>query len=616
MCHCLHHRGPDQDGLHLKGNCGLAHKRLSIIDLSTGGQPIYNEDGSCCIIFNGEIYNYKTLREDLMARGHVFRTRSDTEAILHLYEEQGERCVEALRGMFAFAIWNERTQELLLARDRVGKKPLYYMLNDESFLFASEIKSLLADPSVGREIDLEALDEYMTLQYIGAPRTIFVGIRKLPPAHTLLWRRGRITLRRYWALEYGPKQAMSEEEAGERLSQALDDAVRVRLESEVPLGCLLSGGIDSSAVVAFMRRHITGPLRTFSIGFEEAAFNELPFARSIARQFDTIHEEYIVRPNTVEVLPRLVWHLDEPFADSSALPTYYVAEITRRQVTVALNGDGGDESFAGYTRYRGARIVENYKKIPRLIRHGLIRSLTRISGAVAPGSTFMTRLRYVNDISLLPPDLYYSAYMTIFNADQRSRLYGERLRTAGCGHDPLAQLLATYNQQPDPTAPVDRMLATDVANYLPGDLLVKMDRMCMAHSLEARSPFLDHPLMELAATLPAEFKLHGQTLKYILKRALEPILPREILHRPKQGFGVPLERWFKEDLQPYLRDLLLSSTARGRGLFRTEQIERLLDEHTHGRHNHYHRLWSLLCLEVWCRTYLDRPHPDQDPIRL
>jgi asparagine synthase (glutamine-hydrolysing) len=612
---CIHHRGPDEDGFYIRGNCALGHKRLSIIDLTTGGQPIGNEDGSCHIIFNGEIYNHRDLRGELESRGHVFKTLSDTEAILHLYEERGERCVESLRGMFAFAIWNEREQELLLARDRAGKKPLFYAQTPDGIAFASEAKALLAHPAIEREIDLEALDDYVTLQYVPAPRTIFKAIRKLPPAHTLLWRRGDVTMRHYWRLEYEPKQPLGEAEACERLRELLDESVRIRLESEVPLGCLLSGGIDSSAVVAFARRHVSGDLRTFSIGFEEASHNELPHARLIARKFETAHEELIVRPHAIEVLPRIVWHCDEPFADSSALPSYYVAQMTRRHVTVALNGDGGDESFAGYTRYRGNRIVEGYKKIPRLLRAAAIGPLACLCGAALPRSAKLDQLNFLNGMSLMPPDREYAQYMSIFYAHQRARLYGERLRRAAAGRDAQDEILRHYNR-PDLRDRLDRMLCADVMAYLPGDLLVKMDRMCMAHSLEARSPFLDHHLMEFAATLPDSLKWRGGTLKYLLKKALEPILPHETLYRPKQGFGVPLDRWFKGELREPLRELLLSDRARGRGFFQMEAVERMIRDHAAGRQRHHHRLWLLLSFEIWCRTFLDRPDPSTGPIAL
>ncbi|MFH0793837.1 MAG: asparagine synthase (glutamine-hydrolyzing), partial [bacterium] len=541
---------------------------------------------------------------------------SDTETILHLYEEKGERCVEDLRGMFAFAIWNEKQQELLLARDRVGKKPLFYATTGRAILFASELKSLLAEPNIGRELSLEALHDYLTFQYIPAPDTIFEQINKLPPAHTLLWRQGNLHIRRYWQLEYEPKLNISEEEACERIRAEIDEAVRIRLESEVPLGCLLSGGIDSSAVVAFMRRHISGPLRTFSIGFEEKTHNELPFARVVAEKFETVHEEFIVRPNAIEVLPKLVWHFDEPYCDSSALPSYYVAEITRRHVTVALNGDGGDESFAGYSRYEGRSIVNRYLRIPTALRRWAVGPTARLLGALFPESTKVEKLNYLNEFSLLSPDRLYAQYMIIFRDYQKPLLYAPQLQWLVQSRDSIQTLLDAYNRESVKTE-IDRKLYCDITTYLPGDLLVKMDRMTMAHSLEGRSPFLDHKLMEFAARIPAELKFKGGTLKYILKKALEPILPHEeVLYRPKQGFGVPLTDWFQKDLQGFLREVLLSDEARKRGFFRPRFVRKLIDDHVSGQQNHHHRLWSLLCFEIWCRSFLDRPDPTAGPIRL
>lgn len=612
---CLNHRGPDEDGLYLQANAALGHKRLSIIDLTTGQQPMTNEDGTVWIVFNGEIYNHHELREGLQARGHIFKTRADTEAILHLYEERGERCVESLRGMFAFAIWNAKEQELLLARDRVGKKPLYYAVTPEAIAFASELKALLADPAA-REVDPAALQDYLALQYVPAPATIFKGIQKLPPAHTVTWRGGRLAEpRRYWQLDYEPKTEMSEDEACERVRAGLDEAVRIRLESEVPLGCLLSGGVDSSAIVALMRRHISGPLRTFSIGFDEGTHNELPYARVIAQQYETVHEEFIVRPDTLATLPRLVWHCDEPFADSSALPTYYVSEITRRHVTVALNGDGGDESFAGYVRYRGFNLIERYKRLPAGLRRALLGPLTRALTRAFPASARLEQAKYLNEFSLLPPGREYAQYMLVFRDYQRRALCTGEHGDVAHASDPVAKLLDFYDRAELRDA-TDRKLFCDVSAYLPGDLLVKADRMTMAHSLEGRSPFLDHKLMELAASLPGGMKFKDGTLKYILKKAMEPLLPHDILHRPKRGFAVPIGEWFRGPMREFTRGVLLSPEARRRGFFNAAFVEKILADHIAKRQNHHHRLWSLLCFEIWCRTFLDRADPAAGPITL
>ncbi|GAB4314573.1 MAG: asparagine synthase (glutamine-hydrolyzing) [Candidatus Sumerlaeia bacterium] len=598
--------------MHLKGRVGLGHKRLSIIDLSSGSQPIYNEDGSCCIVFNGEIYNYRLLMDFLLKRGHVFRTRSDTECILHLYEDYGANCVNHLRGMFAFAIWDERAQRLLLARDRVGKKPLFYALTGESLLFASEFKALLPDPSLRREVDPIALSDYLTYQYVPAPRTIFKDLFKLPPAHTLVYQNDSIQVRPYWELKYEPKLQLSEDEARERTLALLDESVKIRLESEVPLGCFLSGGIDSSAVVAFMRRHIAGDLKTFSIGFKEQEYNELPFARTVARAFDTHHEEFIVEPDAVGVLPKLVWHFDEPFGDNSALPTWYVAKMTRQFVTVALNGDGGDESFAGYERYRGLPKLRRYKTLPRPLRR-VLQPLVSALYTAAPGVALFEKARYVNTISLLDEADLYAEFMIIFREYMKPLLLSADMRRATAGHRSLDYFYEFYHHR-NAVRPLDRKMHSDIKTYLPGALLPKVDRTTMAHSLEGRSPFLDHELMQFAAQLPVSIKFGNATLKHLLKRSLAGILPPEILNRRKQGFGVPLRAWFRGNLNEYLKDHLLSREFAGRGWFNMNYVHKLLRDHERGRQNHGHRLWVLLVLELWARTFLDRSDPAAGPL--
>ena len=614
MNQCLRHRGPDDEGIHLEANAGLGHRRLSIIDIATGSQPIGNEDGSCWIVFNGEIYNHHELRAELESRGHRFKTHSDTEAILHLYEEEGERCAERLRGMFAFAIWDARRQQLLLARDRVGKKPLYYLAAEGMIAFASEMKSLLVEPEARRDVDLEALWDYLTLQYVPPPATIFKSIRKVPPAHTLTWRQGELTLRRYWRLDYEPKLEIGEGEAIERIRAELDEAVRVRLESEVPLGCLLSGGVDSSAVVAMMRRHVSGPLRTFSIGFEEKTHDELQYARIVAEKFSTIHEEFVVRPDAIETLPLIAWHADEPFGDSSALPTWHVSAITRRQVTGALNGDGGDESFAGYPRYRGVALINRYARLPTALRRHLMGPAAGALADLFPRAAVFEKLESLNRMTLLDPAHAYAEYLTIIREAQKRKLAGEFLRPLA-DRDSTWPILEAWHR-PGIRADLDRKLASDVESYLSGDLLVKMDRMAMAHGLETRSPLLDHRLMELAARLPAGLKMKDGQLKYLLKKAMEPELPKEILYRPRQGFGVPLGAWFRGPLAEVLRETLLGDRARARGFFNVEYVGKLIEDHNARRQNHEHRLWMLLVFETWCRTFLDRPDPWTGPIRL
>lgn len=609
----LHHRGPDEDGYYIEGNVGFGHKRLSIIDLAGGTQPITNEDDSCVIIFNGEIYNFPVLREELVKKGHSFKTHSDTEVILHLYEDMGERCVDKLRGMFAFAIWDKKRKRLFLARDRVGKKPIYYAETKEGFLFASELKALLTDPEISRDIDYEALHYYLTFQYVPPPFTIFKDVRKMEPAHRLTWSGGGLKTEKYWDINYTPKAKITEEEALEKTDAMIDDAVQVRLISEVPLGCFLSGGVDSSAVVAYMRKHITGDLKTFSIGFEEQKFNELPYAKQVAELFDTNHEEFIVRPDAIEVLPILAWQFDEPYADSSALPTYYVSKMTRQYVTVALNGDGGDESFIGYERYVGLPKLRQYMKIPGMIRKAAHPFIKALFSAV-PGSTMAEKLFYANTFSFYDEGRLYLQMMTIFRDYQIERMYSKRLKY-------LSKIDAyeyplQYYYDGNAEAEVEKKIRSDIKTYLHGCLLPKVDRTTMANSLEGRAPFLDQELMSYAASLPVEIKFGDGVLKHHLKKALEKHLPKDLLWRKKQGFGVPVGLWFQKDLYEFTRDLLLSGKARSRDLFDMKYVEKILEDHRSGRQNHHHRLWALVCLELWFQTFIDRPDITSGPLKL
>lgn len=617
MADTLVHRGPDDGGVVAVGPAALGHRRLSIIDLAGGHQPITNEDGSLHLVFNGEIYNYRDLMNDLKSRGHVFSSRCDAETIVHLYEEKGADCVRDLRGMFAFAIWDARKQTLFLARDRAGKKPLYWAMTRDCIAFGSEMKALLMEPTVERRIDPRALSAYLTYQYVPAPETIFQGVEKLEPASwiqiSLAGDKPVIRRERYWQLSYEPKTKITEAEALEAVVEHLDDAVRARLESEVPLGILLSGGVDSSAVVAMARRHIAGTLRTFSIGFREESHNELPFARQVAERYSTEHEEFIVEPDAIEVLPQLVWHFDEPFADSSALPTYYLSKMTRKHVTVALNGDGGDESFAGYERYRGLPIVAKFERLPRAVRAGLVSPIAGAGARLLPQSSFFDKLAMLSEISLADFEHHYTAYLTIFHRRMKERLVS--LNGSVLSHDAIEWTIDEMRKS-DARSDIDRMMACDIATYLPGALLVKADRMTMAASLEGRSPFLDHRLMEFAARLPAELKMPGGELKGLLKRAMEPHLPREIMYRPKQGFGVPLNDWFRGELNSLLQDQLLGQRARARGLFNMDYVERLIREHTTGRFRHAHRLWALLTFELWAQTFLDPANAPTGPVTL
>lgn len=606
MTEVLRHRGPDDSGVFTDGNAGLGHRRLSIIDLSRAGrQPMANEDGSLQIVLNGEIYNYRELRPGLEARGHVFRSRTDTETVLHLYEELGPACVSQLRGMFAFAVWDSRRQELFLARDRAGKKPLSYALVDGGIIFASELKSLLKDPALRPEVDPEALHNFLTYQYVPGPQTIFAGVRKLPPAHTLLVRNGGVTIERYWRLSYRDKLRLPSEEAYcERLREVFTEAVNIRLRSDVPLGAFLSGGVDSSATVAVMAGLLDRPVKTFSIGFEEKDFDELAWAAQVARRYGTEHTEFVVKPEAVKVLPTLIYHYDEPYADASAIPTYYVSRLTREHVTVALNGDGGDECFAGYERYFADALAHRYAKIPKALREGLRRG----AGLLPHRENrwcFTRRLkRFVNGIADSPARRYVR-WLCFFSNDMKDDLYTAAFKSAMAGHDAV-RLTENAYAETDAETLLEKQLYADVSMYLPYDLLVKVDIASMANSLEARSPFLDHRLMEFAASLPAGLKLRGRQGKYILKKAFEPLLPREVLYRRKMGFGVPINRWLRCDLREAAHDILLDRRSIGRGYFRHEAVAQLLSEHVAMRADHSYRLWALLWLELWHRMFVDK----------
>jgi asparagine synthase (glutamine-hydrolysing) len=603
MCAALEHRGPDARGLHVEGGVALGIQRLRVIDLATGDQPIYNEDRSVVVVLNGEIYNYRELRADLIRRGHTLATQGDTEIIAHLYEEFGTDCVRRLHGMFAFALWDARRQQLLIARDRVGKKPLVYSLRDGVLSFASEMGALLADHEIPREVDHEAIDAYLALGYVPAPLTAIRGVRKLPPAHTLVVRDGRARLERYWKLDYATKlDDVPVEELCERIRAGLLEATRKRMIADVPLGAFLSGGIDSSAVVAAMAQQSSEPVRTFSIGFDHEEFDELPHARRIAQQFGTVHEEFQVRAQAVEIVPKIVRHYGEPFADSSAIPSFYLSELTRRHVTVALNGDGGDESFGGYTRYVANALAGRLDRIPAPARRAIGAAAARLpeGGSV---SSVRSRARRLGGALALDAAGRYARYMAWFDAGQRRDFYAPQFAAdrGAAGMDAIADSWAATSG----ASVVDKMLEVDVDTYLAGDLIPKVDIATMAYALEARSPFLDHELMQLAASIPADLKVRGSQKKWILREALRGWLPGDLLDRPKQGFSVPLSAWLRTDLRSWAHDVLLDPGTLGRGYFRPEAVQGLLDRHEAGADADDQRIWSLLMLELWHREYID-----------
>jgi asparagine synthase (glutamine-hydrolysing) len=604
MCNAIRHRGPDDDGFYVNGPVGLGMRRLSIIDLKTGQQPIHNQDRTAWIVFNGEIYNYLELRAKLEKLGHTFYTNSDTEAIVHAYDQYGADCPKHLRGMFAFAIWDERTQELFLARDRVGKKPLLYAQLNNQLVFGSEFSALLQHPGVSRDVDSQAIHHYLSFMCVPAPLTAYRSIRKLEPGHSLRWRRGEIKLERYWQPDFSHKLDIDEVEAGERALEILRDAVRVRLMSEVPLGAFLSGGIDSSAVVALMSEASSDPVKTFSIGFEEQDFSELHHAKRIAQHVGADHHEFIVRPDAMEVLPLLVEHYGEPYADSSAIPTYYVARETRRHVTVALNGDGGDESFAGYERYAAMQLAERYHRLPAPLRRLAIQPAI---GLLPSSETSRSRIRDAKrfiQAASLPKRERYLRWVSVFDPQAKHDLYSESfLRETANVH--ASEILDPWFAHANGSGIVDAALLTDIMTYLPNDLLVKVDIATMAVSLEARSPFLDHHVIEFAASLPEKFKLRGLTTKYLLKRVLKKLLPAENLDRRKMGFGVPIGHWFRGEMQSFLRETLLSQKSLGRGLFKPEAVKQLVELHTLGERDYAHQLWTLLMLELWFDRFVD-----------
>ncbi|MFY1691538.1 asparagine synthase (glutamine-hydrolyzing) [Plantactinospora sp. WMMB782] len=601
MCDVITHRGPDGAGMHTDDRCVMGMRRLAIIDVAGGDQPVRNEDGSVVAVFNGEIYNFAALRAELIRRGHRLRSDGDSECLVHLYEEHGDDLVHRLRGMFAFAIWDVRRRRLLLGRDRVGKKPLYWRSDGSTISFGSEAKSLLQDPGLDRRLDLVALHHYLSYQYVPAPWSIYQGIRKLPPGHLLSWEEGTVEVRRYWRLDCTPHEVPDETEAAEQLRERLLDAVRVRMVSERPLGAFLSGGVDSSAVVAAMARCSTGPVKTFSIGFDEARYDEREHARLVAQRYGTDHHELVVTPSCLEILPALTDHFDEPFADSSAIPSFYVARLSREHVTVVLNGDGGDECFGGYRRYALMRALA------RVPEWAAPRALHRVGGGLVAQTRAGTRPRAVGRILQLlgQPTLdRYASLISVFPPAQQFDLYTAELRAHLAGVDSWALLGEAYAAS-RAADPLGRLIDADVQTYLPGALLPKVDISTMANSLEARSPLLDHHLMEWAAHLPTRFKLRGSTTKYLLKRAVAPWLPAGIVDRPKMGFGVPLGRWFRGELRDLSWGLLTDQTARSRGLFRPEAVTALLERHDRGD-DESHRIWALVQFELWHRNWLDR----------
>jgi asparagine synthase (glutamine-hydrolysing) len=599
MCAAQEHRGPDSRGMHRDETSCLGIQRLRVIDLETGDQPILNEDGSIAVVLNGEIYNFAELRRELRARGHRFTTQGDTEVIVHLYEDLGPRCVERLHGMFGLALWDGRRRRLLLARDRVGKKPLFVAERDGVLSFASELGALMQDPEISGEVDLHAIDCYLAYGYVPAPLSAFRGVQKLPPATLLVFEGGVSRTECYWRLDYARKAELPDADVPEAVREALRRAVRRRMVADVPLGAFLSGGIDSSAVVAAMAEASAGPVKTFSIGFDFETHDELPYARRIASEFATDHHELVVRADAVELLPRLVRHYGEPFADSSAIPSFYLAQLARRHVTVALNGDGGDESFAGYQRYTTNVLLARLDCLPAALRRSAAAVAARLPLDGHPASP-LGRARRLAIASGREMRDRYLAQAMVFTPDARGALLSDEFSMAigrSIAEDVLLEPWAAASGE----SLLDQLLETDVLTYLPGDLLTKMDIATMASSLEARSPMLDHQFMELAASLPADWKARGLRRKRALRAALRGWVPDDILDAPKRGFEVPIAQWLRGGLSSFAREVLLDPGAIERGWFREHAVRELLDRHTSGRDDHGAQIWSLLVLELWQR---------------
>ncbi len=605
MCSAIVHRGPDAEGIHMASGVGLGMRRLAIIDLTTGDQPIGNEDGSVWVVFNGEIYNFRELRRKLIGNGHRFRTTGDTEVLVHLYEERGARMVDDLRGMFAFALWDERRRRLLLGRDRLGIKPLYYALVDGRLLFASELKALLRVQGLERRINWKAFSRLLASLTTPPSESILAGVHKLEPAHVLTAdpRQG-LRVERYWDVRFAPIEGRSEAALVDQRRDLLEESVRLHLVSDVPVGAFLSGGVDSSGVVAHMARSSPQQVKTFSIGFREADFSETAAARLVAETFGTDHHERILETDTVAIVDDVAFHLDEPFGDSSAIPAYLVSKVAAEHVKVVLSGDGGDELFAGYDRYLVERRERIFRHLPAGARWTLRALARRLPGAL-PGR------RYASHVSLPDEDRYLDA-VTLFGSSERDDLLRPELRDLLARHDPWREerrLLA--RGQGDWLAPLQHL---DLTRYLPLDVLSKVDRMSMAHSLEVRVPLLDHRLVEFAATLPLEDRLRGRSTKHLLKRALSGLVPEAILQRPKRGFAIPLGRWFQGPLRGFARDLLLSPHSFARDVFERPALERLLSGPSDGDLGL--KLWTVLSFELWCRAFLSgspAPRPGDRP---
>lgn len=607
MCDQIIHRGPDAEGYHINNSMAFGMRRLKIIDLETGNQPIFNEDGTIGVVFNGEIYNFLELRQQLLEKGHTFSSRSDTEVLVHLYEEEGEKLVNKLRGMFAFCIWDQKKGKVFLARDRLGIKPLFYHVTPQYFLFASELKSILAMPFVKREIDFNSLSDYFTFLYVPAPRTIFENINKLPPAHFIVFENGGIEIKRYWNLEFASDGfSKDENEYIEEFLEIFKESVKCRLISDVPLGAFLSGGIDSSLVVAMMSELSHRPVETFSIGYRGsgAYFDERKYSRLVAERFDTNHHEFIIEPpNVKELLDKIVPQFDEPFADASAIPNFLLSKETRRYVTVALSGLGGDELCGGYERYVGCLLAETYRRLPSVLTERLIPSAVRRLPDSKNGNHLNERLKRFVSTANLPFLQRYLEIVGTFNEQEKELLFTKE--ALGCVSRPTSKVFSQiYGELPHGINPINAMSFIDINTYLVDDLLTLTDRMSMANSLEARVPLIDHHLVEFFASVPPHLKIKNYSKKYLLKKAAEKLLPKEVIYRKKMGFSVPLVVWFRNEMREYVKKALSPEQVNKAGLFNHNYISRVLGEHFSGKRNYDEKIWALINFMKWHEIYM------------
>ena len=620
MTDSIRHRGPDAEGHWIvdqssdrQPGVALGHRRLSIIDVAGSAQPLGNEDDSIQIIFNGEIYNYRELREQLLSAGHQFKTDGDTEVIVHLYEQHGLDFVQHMRGMFALAIWDSRLQQLVVARDRTGQKPFFYRLEDGRFSFASEQKALFQIPGIPRQLDRSSVLKFLTLQYVPAPHSMMQGFKRLPPATIAVLKNGELNTHRYWTAPYDQPDfnRRTIDDWKDELRSELTEAVRLRLRSDVPLGAFLSGGIDSTIITGLMQQQLDRPVQTFSIGFPVKAFDERHYARQASEMLGTDHHEAMVEPDAIRILPELIWHYDEPFGDSSAIPTMYLSRMTRQNVTVALTGDAGDELFCGYDRYRGVRLMQRMAFLPRWARRMLASAAAVLPTSVRQKSLLRRGKRFMETLAMDSEERYLN-WITIFNRHLLQQLVSEDMFALTKTEDPAACIFDAYRMFPKRDF-VTRTTAVDVETYLPCDLLTKVDIASMHVGLECRSPMLDHKVIELAARMPLEVKQSMQQGKMVLTETFRDLIPADIQTRKKMGFGVPIDHWFRNELKPLLHDVLLSQRCLDRGLLNANEVRRLVEQHTSSKFDHAYRLWNLLCLELWQRMYLDEAPPLSAP---